>query len=31
MTRDLYRGDPAAPEIIRRSFAELLGGYIPHR
>jgi pyruvate dehydrogenase (quinone) len=31
MTRALYRGDPAAPEIIRHSFAELLGEYRPHR
>jgi pyruvate dehydrogenase (quinone) len=30
MTRALYRGDPAAPEIIRHSFAELLEEYIPH-
>lgn len=31
MTRDLYRGDLTAPEIIRHSLAELLDGYIPHR
>jgi pyruvate dehydrogenase (quinone) len=31
MTRALYRGDPAAPEILRHSFAELVEGYIPHR
>jgi hypothetical protein len=31
MTRDLYRGDLTAPEIIRHSFAELLDGYMPHR
>jgi pyruvate dehydrogenase (quinone) len=31
MTRALYRGDPAAPEIIRHSFAELLEEYIPRR
>lgn len=31
MTRALYRGDPAAPEIIRHSFADLIEEYIPHR
>jgi hypothetical protein len=31
MTRDLYRGDLTATEIIRHSFAELLDGYMPHR
>jgi hypothetical protein len=31
ITRALYRGDPAAPEIIRHSFAELVEEYIPHR
>ncbi len=31
MTRDLYRGDLTAPEIIRHTFAELLDGYLPHR
>lgn len=31
MTRALYRGDPAAPEILRHSFAELVEEYIPHR
>jgi hypothetical protein len=31
MTRALYRGDPAAPEILRHSFAELVEGYTPHR
>ena len=29
MTRALYRGDPAAPEILRHSFAELAEEYIP--
>jgi pyruvate dehydrogenase (quinone) len=31
ITRALYRGDPAAPEIIRHSFTELLEEYIPRR
>jgi pyruvate dehydrogenase (quinone) len=31
MTRALYRGDPAAPEILRHAFAELVEEYIPHR
>jgi pyruvate dehydrogenase (quinone) len=31
ITRALYRGDPAASEIIRHSFAELVEEYIPHR
>jgi pyruvate dehydrogenase (quinone) len=31
MTRALYRGDPAAPEIIRHSFAELVEEFIPRR
>ena len=31
MTRALYRGDPATPEILRHSFAELVEEYIPHR
>lgn len=29
-TRALYRGDPAAAEIIRHSFADLVESYIPH-
>ena len=29
MTRVLYRGDPAAPEILRHAFAELVEEYIP--
>jgi pyruvate dehydrogenase (quinone) len=29
MTRVLYRGDPAAPEILRHTFAELVEEYIP--
>jgi pyruvate dehydrogenase (quinone) len=31
MTRALYRGDPAAPEIIRHAFAELVEEYMPRR
>jgi pyruvate dehydrogenase (quinone) len=31
ITRALYRGDPAAAEIIRHSFAALVEEYIPHR
>jgi len=31
ITRALYCGDPAAAEIIRHSFAELVEEYIPHR
>jgi hypothetical protein len=31
MVQALYRGDPAAPEILRHSFAELVEEYIPRR
>jgi pyruvate dehydrogenase (quinone) len=31
ITRALYRGDPAAADILRHSFAELVEEYIPHR
>jgi pyruvate dehydrogenase (quinone) len=31
MVRAIYRGEPAAAEIIRHSFSDLLEEYIPHR
>ena len=31
MVQALYRGDPAAPEILRHSFAELAEEYILRR